>query len=104
RGTTAPAASKLASALPVIHQNYERSPTGGQELGWQTATLITGETEHWKDGSNGPFNSFSAYVTGPMTRMVVLLDNSGANAADLGAIATQILVNTGPSISSVATA
>jgi hypothetical protein len=26
---------RRAAALPVIHQNYEQSPTGGQELGWQ---------------------------------------------------------------------
>jgi uncharacterized protein (TIGR03437 family) len=56
--------------------------------------------EHWKDGSNGPFHSWVGYVTGPMTRMIVLLDNSGSNNADLGPIGSQVLVRTGPSISS----
>jgi len=62
-GTTDPAAASLQAALPVIHQNYELYPQGQQELGWQNFAISTGEVEHWKDGANGPFNSFSAYVT-----------------------------------------
>lgn len=104
-GTTGtPPNSRLANALPIIHQTYEHSPAGGQELGWQTLTLPTGEVEHWKDGDNGPFHSWVAYVAGPLTRMVVVLDNSGANNADLSKIVNQVLVGTGPSISSVTTA
>jgi CubicO group peptidase (beta-lactamase class C family) len=86
--------ARLTAALPVIHQIYEQSPTGGQELAWQTKTLSTGEVEHWKDGANGPFNSWAAYVAAPQTRMVVVLDNSGASSLDLSAVATQILTNT----------
>jgi len=103
-GTTVPAASKLQAALPVIHQTYEHSTSGGQELGWQNFTLPTGEVYHWKDGSNGPFNSWSAYVGPPLARMVILLDNNSSNGLDLAAIAKQIIINTGPSISSVTTA
>jgi hypothetical protein len=80
--------------LPIIHKNYEMSPVGGQELAWQTVTLPTGELERWKDGANGPFNSWIAYVGTPFPRMIVLLDNSGASAGDLSAIATEVLVNT----------
>jgi len=104
-GTTGdPPNLPLANALPIVHQTYEHSPTGGQELAWQSVTLPTGELERWKDGSNGPFNSWVGYVTGPLTRMIVLLDNSGASGVDLGAIGAQVLARTGVSITSVATA
>src|SRR5579872_584674 len=104
-GFTAQPSGALATALPVIHQNYEQSPTGGQELGWQNLTLLTGETEHWKDGANGPFNAWIAYTTAPLTRMIVLLDSSGQVLnIDLAEIAAQVLVGAGPSISSVTTA
>jgi uncharacterized protein (TIGR03437 family) len=93
----------LAKALPIVHQNYETYPAGGQELGWQTVTLKTGELEHWKDGSNGPFNSWVGYVTGPMTRMIVVLE-TGSTTVGLGALGAGVLVGTGPSISSVITA
>jgi uncharacterized protein (TIGR03437 family) len=103
-GTTGtPANATLANALPIVHQNYESYPGGGQELAWQNSTLKTGELEHWKDGNNGPFNSFTAYVTQPLTRMVVVLE-AGATGTDVSGIATQIMVQTGPSISSVVTA
>jgi CubicO group peptidase (beta-lactamase class C family) len=85
---------RLGDALPIIHQNYEMSPVGGQELAWQTVTLLTGELERWKDGANGPFNSWVAYVETPFPRMIVLLDNSGASAGNLSAIATEVLVST----------
>jgi uncharacterized protein (TIGR03437 family) len=101
---TAPPA-RLATALPIIHQPYERTNLGGnQELGWQAFNITTGELQHWKDGSNGPFNSWVGYTTGPLTRMVAILDNSGASAADLGTIVTNILQATGASITSVETA
>ena len=104
--TPAPVNSTLVAALPVIHQNYEASPTGGQELAWQTKVLRTGELMRWKDGSNGPFNSWTAYVAGPSTRGIVLLDNNGqgTGALDLATIGTEILTNTGPVITSVSTA
>jgi uncharacterized protein (TIGR03437 family) len=101
---TAPPA-RLASALPIIHQTYERTNLGGiQELGWQAFAINTGELQRWKDGSNGPFNSWVGYTTGSLTRMVAILDNSGSGAADLGTIVTNILQATGVSISSVTTA
>ncbi len=100
----APSNQRLADALPIVHQKYESSPVGGQELGWQTVTLRTGELERWKDGSNGPFNSWVGYVGGSLPRMIVLLDNSVRSNADLGSIGAQILIGTGPSISSVTTA
>ncbi|HEY6346728.1 MAG TPA: serine hydrolase [Bryobacteraceae bacterium] len=93
-----PPSASLASALPIIHQNYEFSPTGGQELAWQTVALETGELERWKDGANGPFNSWVAYVGGPLPRMIVLLDNSGSSAANLAAIGTRILTDMGRAI------
>lgn len=98
-----PENSTLAAALPIIHQNYESYPGGGQELAWQNLILPTGELEHWKDGANGPFNSYLAYVTKPITRMVVVLE-AGAPSTDLSGIVAQIMNNTGPSISSVVTA
>ena len=101
--TGTPANSTLAGALPIIHQNYESYPGGGQELAWQNLILPTGELEHWKDGANGPFNSYLAYVTKPLTRMVVVLE-AGAPSTDLSGIVAQIMNNTGPSISSVVTA
>jgi uncharacterized protein (TIGR03437 family) len=101
--TGMPANSTLAGALPIIHQNYESYPGGGQELAWQNLILPTGELEHWKDGANGPFNSYLAYVTKPITRMVVVLE-AGAPSTDLSGIVAQIMNNTGPSISSVVTA
>jgi uncharacterized protein (TIGR03437 family) len=60
----------------------------------------------WKDGANGPFNSWTAYVAGPSTRGIVLLDNNGQGTAalDLAAIGTAILTATGPVITSVSTA
>ena len=91
-----PVNPRLVNALPIIHQNYEMSPVGGQELAWQTVMLPTGELERWKDGANGPFNSWIAYVGAPFPRMIVLLDNSGASAGNLSAIATEVLVNTAP--------
>jgi uncharacterized protein (TIGR03437 family) len=101
--TTPPA--RLASALPVIHQRYETTNLGGiQELGWQAFNINTGELQRWKDGSNGPFNSWVGYTTGPLTRMVAILDNSGANAANLSLIVTNILQATGVSVTSVTTA
>jgi hypothetical protein len=57
-----PVNPRLVNALPIIHQNYEMSLVGGQELAWQTLTLSTGELERWKDGAKGPFNSWIAYV------------------------------------------
>lgn len=93
-----PVNPRLVNALPIIHQNYEVSPVGGQELAWQTVTLRTGELERWKDGANGPFNSWIAYVGTPFPRMVVLLDNSGASAGNLSAIATEVLVKTAPAL------
>lgn len=101
--TGTPANSTLAGALPIIHQNYESYPGGGQELAWQNLILPTRELEHWKDGTNGPFNSYLAYVTTPITRMVVVLE-AGAPSTDLSGIVAQIMNNTGPSISSVVTA
>jgi len=96
--TGTPANSTLAGALPIIHQNYESYPGGGQELAWQNLILPTGELEHWKDGANGPFNSYLAYVTKPLTRMVVVLE-AGAPSTDLSGIVAQIMSDTGPSIS-----
>ena len=103
-GATDPAAASLAAALPVIHKRYESYPQCGQELGWQSTTLVTGEVEHWKDGSDGPFNTWVGYMAGPLTRMVVLLDTSGSLNVDLGKMGSSILIGAGPSISSVATA
>jgi uncharacterized protein (TIGR03437 family) len=103
-GTTGASSNPvLTNALPIIHQNYENYPGGGQELGWQTVTLKTGELERWKDGSNGPFNSWVGYVRGPMTRMIVVLE-SGSTTVDMGMLGSAVLVSTGPSISSVTTA
>src|ERR1700722_961058 len=101
--TGTPANSTLSGALPIIHQNYESYPGGGQELAWQNLILPTGEMEHWKDGANGPFNAYLAYATKPITRMVVVLE-AGAPSTDLSGVVAQIMNNTGPSISSVATA
>ncbi len=96
--------TSLLSALPVIHHNYEQYPGGGQELGWQTVTLVTGELERWKDGANGPFNTWVGYTSAPLTRMIVLLDKSGSLAVDLAGIGSQVLIGAGPSVSSVTTA
>ena len=93
-----PALAELAAALPVVHQTYESSPTGGQELAWQTSTLATGELERWKDGSNGPFNSWAAYSPAPLRRTIVLLDSSGSLNVDLSKIGYQVLLKSGPSI------
>jgi hypothetical protein len=93
-----PALAELAAALPVVHQTYESSPTGGQELAWQTSTLATGELERWKDGSNGPFNSWAAYTPAPLRRTIVLLDSSGSLNVDLSKIGYQVLLKSGPSI------
>jgi uncharacterized protein (TIGR03437 family) len=94
----------LAKALPIVHQQYEKDPKGGQELGWETISLVTGELERWKDGSNGPFNAWIGYTTAPLTRAVVLFDKSGSLGVDLGKIGSQILIGSGPSINSVTTA
>ena len=103
-GLAAPPTETLANVLPIVHQQYELAPGGGQELAWQTLNLVTGELDRWKDGANGPFRTWIAYTTGPLARAVVLWTSASNLPVDLGAISTQILTATGPSISSVTTA
>ena len=102
-GSTDPALAGPTAALSVVHQNYERSPTGGQELAWQTSTMATGELERWKDGSNCSFNAWVADTPAPLSRMIVLLDSAGSLNLDLSKIGYQILLKAGPSIEAVET-
>jgi len=83
----------LYDALPIIHQRDESAPGGGQELGWQTSVLASGEKMTWNNGANGPFLSVIAYQKSPKRGVVLLSNNPAYSGQKLLSAAQTILMS-----------